>query len=113
MAREVKYIYHHHHPNSQTETSRSQLQITGPSNPNGGYTQSKGALQMIQKARPTNRVQKLITRQVNMAVLAPSPTVEYLNWSNQPIGFDRGDHPPQGAEARPLCAGYSSTDCRI
>jgi hypothetical protein len=79
-------------PNSNQQNV---LQITGPSNTNGGYTQSKGALQMIQKARPTNRAQKLITRQVNMAVLAPPPTVEYLNWSDQPIGFDRVDHPPQ------------------
>ena len=73
----------------------SVLQITGPSNQNDRYTPSKGALQMIQKARPTNRAQKLITRQVNMAVLAPPPTVEYLNWSDQPIGFDRTDHSPQ------------------
>jgi hypothetical protein len=47
---------------------QSQLQIMGPPNASGGYTQPKGSLAMIQKGRPTNRTQKLITRQVNMAV---------------------------------------------
>jgi hypothetical protein len=30
-----------------------------------------------------------------MAVLTPPPTIEYLNWSGQPIGFSIEDHPPQ------------------
>ena len=30
-----------------------------------------------------------------MAVLSPPPTVEYLNWSDQPIGYSRDDHPLQ------------------
>jgi hypothetical protein len=30
-----------------------------------------------------------------MAVLAPPLTIEYLNWSGQPIGFSIEDHPPQ------------------
>ena len=50
---------------------------------------------MIQNGRSSNRSQKLITRQVNMAVLVPPPTIEYLNWLGQPIGFSREDHPPQ------------------
>ena len=30
-----------------------------------------------------------------MAEKSPPPTVEYLNWSGQPIGFTQEDHPPQ------------------
>jgi hypothetical protein len=50
---------------------------------------------MIQKGRPSKRCQKLITRQVNMDVKEPPATPEYLYWSEQPIGFDRADHPPR------------------
>lgn len=50
---------------------------------------------MIQKGRPSNRSQKLISRQVYMAVTKPPPTIEYLNWSGQPIGFTQEDDPPQ------------------
>jgi len=50
---------------------------------------------MIQKGRPSNRCQKLITRQVNMAVRTPPATTQYLDWSETPITFDREDHPIQ------------------
>jgi hypothetical protein len=30
-----------------------------------------------------------------MAVFVPPKTIEYLNWSGQPIGFSIEDHPPQ------------------
>ena len=49
---------------------------------------------MIQKGRPSNRAQKLISRQVYMAEKMPPPTIEYLNWSAQDIGFTQADHPP-------------------
>ena len=52
-------------------------------------------MNMIQKGRPSNRTQKLITRQVNLATRAPPPTPEYLNWSEQEISFSREDHPIQ------------------
>lgn len=82
-------------PPALTNGSQSnQLRIEQPSNQNGEYIQSKGGVIMIQKCRPTNQAQKLITRQVNMATMAPPPTVEYLNWSDQHVGFDRSDHPP-------------------
>ena len=48
---------------------------------------------MIQKGRPSKKGQKLITRQVNLAITAPPATPEYLDWSETPIGFDRSDHP--------------------
>ena len=48
---------------------------------------------MIQKGRPTNRRQKLISRQVNLATKEPPATPEYLDWSEQNISFSRIDHP--------------------
>ena len=50
---------------------------------------------MIQKGRPSNRAQKIISRQVFMAEKMPPPIVEYLNWSGQDIGFTIADHPQQ------------------
>ncbi|KAK1698219.1 hypothetical protein QYE76_014916 [Lolium multiflorum] len=47
------------------------------------------------KARPSNRAQKVISRQVFMAEKMPPPTVEYLNWSGQDMGFTIADHPQQ------------------
>ncbi|KAK1681565.1 hypothetical protein QYE76_042413 [Lolium multiflorum] len=47
------------------------------------------------ESRPSNRAQKVISRQVFMAEKMPPPTVEYLNWSGQDIGFTIADHPQQ------------------
>src|SRR3954465_3620852 len=59
-----------------------------------GYPPPKGAL-MIQKGRPTNRVQKKITRQINLAVTTPPAIPEYLSGSESCITFSRSDHPCQ------------------
>ena len=59
------------------------------------YPKPRGSICMIQKGRVTNRKQKLISRQVNLAVTTPPATPEYLNWSEQDVSFMRGDHPPQ------------------
>jgi hypothetical protein len=59
------------------------------SNPSGGYPRPRGAVNMIQKMRPPNRLLEIITRQVNLAIQAPPPTPEYLDWSDQYIGFGR------------------------
>jgi hypothetical protein len=40
-----------------------------------------------------NKEEKSITRQVNLAVTSPLTTTEYLHWSEQPIEFNREDHP--------------------
>jgi hypothetical protein len=50
---------------------------------------------MIQPVPKSKKIQKSITRQVNLAITAPPPTTEYLNWSDQPIKFSREDHPPK------------------
>jgi hypothetical protein len=50
---------------------------------------------MIQRGRPTNKVQRKRAREVFHAEHAPPATPKYLNWSEHPIGFDRSDHPPK------------------
>src|SRR3954466_9598257 len=67
-----------------------------PAQNNGGhgYPAPKGSL-MIQKGRPTNRVQKKITRQINLAVTAPPTIPEYLSGSESCITFSRSDNPCQ------------------
>jgi hypothetical protein len=50
---------------------------------------------MIQRGRPTNKVQRKRAREVFHAEHAPLATPEYLNWSEHPIGFDQLDHPPK------------------
>ena len=58
------------------------------------YPRAMGTM-MIQKGRPSNRVQKAITRQVNLATHLPPSTTEYLSGSESCITFDKRDHPPQ------------------
>jgi hypothetical protein len=48
---------------------------------------------MIQPVLKSNKEEKSITRQVNLAVTSPPATTEYLHWSEQPIEFSRDDHP--------------------
>jgi hypothetical protein len=50
---------------------------------------------MIQRGRPYNWRQKMITRQVNLTVKSPPVVPEYLKWSETDITFTRADHPPQ------------------
>jgi hypothetical protein len=50
---------------------------------------------MIQRGRPTNKVQQKRAREVFHTEHAPPATPEYLNWSEHPIGFNRSDHPPK------------------
>jgi hypothetical protein len=48
---------------------------------------------MIQPIPKSNKEEKSISRQVNLAVTLPPVTTEYLHWSEQPIEFNREDHP--------------------
>jgi hypothetical protein len=60
----------------------------------GGYIPSKGHITaMIQPVPKSNKEEKSITSQVNLAVTSPPVTTEYLHWSEQPIEFSREDHP--------------------
>jgi hypothetical protein len=60
----------------------------------GGYVPSKEHITaMIQPVPKSNKEEKSITRQVNLAVTSPPATTEYLHWSEQPIEFNRDDHP--------------------
>jgi hypothetical protein len=59
-----------------------------------GYVPSKGHITaMIQPVPKSNKEEKSITRQVNLAINSPLATMEYLHWSEQPIEFSRDDHP--------------------
>jgi hypothetical protein len=61
---------------------------------NDGYIPSKGHISaMIQPVPKSNKEEKSITRQVNLAVTSPPAAIEYLHWSEQPIEFSREDHP--------------------
>jgi hypothetical protein len=60
----------------------------------GGYVPSKRHITaMIQAVPKSNKKEKSITRQVNLAVTLPPATTEYLHWSEQLIKFSREDHP--------------------
>jgi hypothetical protein len=48
---------------------------------------------MIQHVPKSNKEEKSITRQINLAIMSPPATTEYLHWSEQPIEFTREDHP--------------------
>jgi hypothetical protein len=48
---------------------------------------------MIQPVPKSNKEDKSITRQVNLAETSPLATMEYLHWLEQPIEFSRDDHP--------------------
>jgi hypothetical protein len=60
----------------------------------GGYIPSKGHIAvMIQPVPKSNKEQKSISRQVNLAITSPPVSTEYFHWSEQPITFSREDHP--------------------
>jgi hypothetical protein len=58
-----------------------------------GYIPSKGYITaMIQLVTKSNKEEKSITHQVNLAITSPPATTEYLHWSEQPIEFSGEDH---------------------
>jgi hypothetical protein len=48
---------------------------------------------MIRPVPKSKKEQKSISRQVNLAISSPPATTEYLQWSEQSVGFTRADHP--------------------
>jgi hypothetical protein len=74
--------------------SQGQNQPSQGNDNDGGYIPSKGHITtMIQLVSKSNKEEKSINRQVNLAVTKPPATTEYLHWSEQPIEFSREDHP--------------------
>jgi hypothetical protein len=74
--------------------SQGQNQPSQGNDNEGGYIPSKGHITaMIQPVPKSKKEEKSITRQVNLAVILPPVTTEYLHWSEQPIEFSREDHP--------------------
>jgi hypothetical protein len=52
----------------------------------GGYIPSKGHIAaMIQPVPKSNKEQKRISRQVNLAITSPRAYTKYLHWFEQPI----------------------------
>jgi hypothetical protein len=85
-------------PSSSQQANNGAVQ--GQNQPNqgndndGGYIPSKGNITaMIQPIPKSNKEEKSISRQVNLAVTSPPVTTKYLHWSEQPIEFNREDHP--------------------
>jgi hypothetical protein len=64
-----------------------------PADEEEAFPPPRGFVHMIQRGRPTNKVQKKRAREVFHAEHAPPATPKYLNWSEHLIGFDRSDHP--------------------
>jgi hypothetical protein len=74
--------------------SQGQNQPSQGNDNEGGYIPSKGHITtMIQPVPKSNKEEKSITRQVNLAVTSPPVTTKYLHWSEQPIEFNREDNP--------------------
>jgi hypothetical protein len=48
---------------------------------------------MIQPVPKSKKEWKSISRQINLAISSPPATREYLRWSDQPVRFNREDHP--------------------
>jgi hypothetical protein len=48
---------------------------------------------MIQPVPKSNKEQKSISRQVNLAITLPPAATKYLNWSDQTVRFSRDIHP--------------------
>jgi hypothetical protein len=76
------------------EATQGQGQSSKSNENDGGYIPSKGHITaMIQPIPKSNKEQKSISRQVNLAITSPPVYTEYLHWSEQPIEFIREDHP--------------------
>jgi hypothetical protein len=73
---------------------QGQNQPSQGNNNEGGYIPSKRHITtMIQPVPKSNKEEKTISRQFNLAVTSAPVTTEYLHWSEQPIEFNREDHP--------------------
>jgi hypothetical protein len=80
------------HPPQANEATQGQQKRSNQND--GGYIPSKGHITaMIQPVPKSNKEQKSISRQVNLAITSPLAYREYLHWSEQPIEFSRKDHP--------------------
>jgi hypothetical protein len=78
---------------ANNEAAQGQNQPNQGNDNEGGYIPSKGHIAaMIHPVPKLNKEEKIISRQVNLAVTSPPVTTKYLHWSEQPIEFNREDH---------------------
>jgi hypothetical protein len=84
-------------PASQQATNgvtQGQCQPNQGNDIDGGYIPSKGHITaIIQPVPMLHKEEKNISRQVNLAITSPPVTIEYLHWYEQPMEFNREDHP--------------------
>jgi hypothetical protein len=74
---------------TNNEAAQGQNQPNQGNDDERGYILSKGHIAaMIQYVPKSNKEEKSISRQVNLAVTSPPVTTEYLHWSEQPIEFN-------------------------
>jgi hypothetical protein len=79
-------------PSNSSSTNQGQPNLSNQNN--GGYIPSKGHIAaMIQLVPKSKKETKSISKQVNLAITLLPATMEYLNWSDQIVGFSRPDHP--------------------
>ena len=83
-----------YYPPQQPQQPQQQQQQPQQQDPANVFPAPRGQMNMIQKGRPSNRTQKLITRQVFQAITNPPAVPEYLRGSETDITFSRADHPP-------------------
>jgi hypothetical protein len=77
-----------------SEAPQGQGQPSKSNENDGVYIPSKGHIAaMIQLVPKSNKDQKSISRQVNLAINSPPAYTEYLHWSEQPIEFSREENP--------------------
>jgi hypothetical protein len=96
-ARQQGYKGSNKPPTSQQENNGAPKRQDQPNeghDDDEGYVPSKGHITaMIQPVPKSNKEEKSTTRQVNLVVTSPPAATEYLHWSEQPIEFNRDDHP--------------------
>jgi hypothetical protein len=84
-------------PANQQATNRATQGQNQPNQGNGNdgeYIPSKGHITaMIQPVPKSHKEEKSISQQVNLAITPPPMTTKYLHWSEQPIEFNKEDHP--------------------
>jgi hypothetical protein len=65
---------------------------------------------MIQPIPKSKKEQKSISRQVNLAILSPPATIEYLQWSDQIVRFSWRRSPKKSTQARARANGVEGAN---
>jgi hypothetical protein len=80
-------------PRSTTGRKKRESRISNATTRKTAGVQGIYISAMIQPVPKSKKERKSISRQVNLAISSPPATIEYLQWSDQPVRFSRADHP--------------------